>query len=582
MDQQIESLRQYAAEHELEILEEIRDAGYSGATLDRPGMDRILEAVAGGGVDVVLAQDADRITREPWHFGYLKARFERYGTKLCALDDRDDETPEGEFFAEIRRGMSKMERQYTNRRTRRGKEKKVRSGKLLGSGPPPYGFRWVRAKQGKRVGLEVDPETMPVVHRLFEMVGAYGLPMYSAGKELERQGFYAPKGGMWRVGVIRNILLNDVYKPHTIEELRALGIAEEVVATLDAAEEYGVSWFGKRRTIGPARGPRTYRKVPRSEWIGVPVSSAGVPREWIEAARDALRDNPVPNLLKKSSRVHEVNGGLAVCGECGRNLTTHSTTTKSGVKHWYYACAGARPRGPRKGERRCPNKKMHPAEALEGAVVAYVDGELLTDQAELERHMDEAIAAEQLKLGSEAAWTETLANRLAECDAEKGRLVKLYRRGGLTDAEYDHHAAEIAERRRAAEQSLAEARGSASRVSEMQKARRAVLETFGTGLMGGIYWFPPHLRRGVYRLLGLRVEVFANQTVRVEGEFDANLMRLTPEVERWVEGLREIDVRLEERAHADPPKNVQEGIDRIERELAVLRRRVCEENTTSG
>lgn len=224
---------------------------------------------------------------------------------------------------------------------------------------------------------------------------------------------------------------------------------------------------------------------------------------------------------------------------------------------------------------------MHAAKALEGAVVAYVDGELLTDQAELERHMDEAIAAEQLKLGGEAAWTETLANRLAECDAEKGRLVKLYRRGGLTDAEYDHHAAEIAKRRRAAEQSLAEARGSASRVSEMQKARRAVLETFGTGLMGGIYWFPPHLRRGVYRLLGLRVEVFANQTVRVEGEFDANLMRLTPEVERWVEGLREIDARLEERAYADPPKNVQEGIDRIERELAVLRRRVCEENTTS-
>jgi len=30
----------------------------------------------------------------------------------------------------------------------------------------------------------------------------------------------------------------------------------------------------------------------------------------------------------------------------------------------------------------------------------------------------------------------------------------------------------------------------------------------------------------------LRVEVFVDQTIRVEGEFDANLMRLTPEVER--------------------------------------------------
>ena len=224
---------------------------------------------------------------------------------------------------------------------------------------------------------------------------------------------------------------------------------------------------------------------------------------------------------------------------------------------------------------------MHPAEPLEWAVAAYVDGELLTDQAELERHMDEAIAAERRKAGGDAAWAETLANRLAECDAERGRLVTLYARGGLTDSEYDLHAAEIAERRSAAEQGLAEARGAASRLSEMQKARRVVLETFGTGLMGGIYWFPPRLRREVYRLLGLRVEVFADRTVRIEGEFDANLMRLTPEVERWVEGLREMDARLEERAHTDPPRDVQEGIDRIERELAALRRRVCEENATS-
>ena len=78
------------------------------------------------------------------------------------------------------------------------------------------------------------------------------------------------------------------------------------------------------------------------------------------------------------------------------------------------------------------------------------------------------------------------------------------------------------------------------------------------------------------------MEVFADRTIWVEGEFDANLMRLTPEVERWVEGLREIDERLGTRAEADPPRDTQEGIDRIERELAALRRRVCEECATSG
>jgi DNA invertase Pin-like site-specific DNA recombinase len=56
-------------------------------------MDGTLEIVVGGAVDVVLAQDADRISREPWHFVYLEAKFEPYGTRLRALDYGDDETP---------------------------------------------------------------------------------------------------------------------------------------------------------------------------------------------------------------------------------------------------------------------------------------------------------------------------------------------------------------------------------------------------------------------------------------------------------------------------------------------------------
>lgn len=112
--------------------------------------------------------------------------------------------------------------------------------------------------------------------------------------------------------------------------------------------------------------------------------------------------------------------------------------------------------------------------------------------------------------------------------------------------------------------------------------RHSVPPKEGTGLMGGVYWFPPRLRRQVYSLHGLRVTLHPNGTLDIEGTFDADLMRLTPEVERWVEGLRDLDARLEERVYTDPPEDVEEGIDRIERELAALRRRVCEENATSG
>ena len=67
--QQIEALRAYAAQEGYEVHEEIVDPGQSGASLERPGMDRVRDLVAGCGVYVVLAQDRDRFAREPaYHY----------------------------------------------------------------------------------------------------------------------------------------------------------------------------------------------------------------------------------------------------------------------------------------------------------------------------------------------------------------------------------------------------------------------------------------------------------------------------------------------------------------------------------
>ena len=58
--QQIEALRAYATREGYEVLGEVQDAGQSGASLERPGMDRVRDLVGAGGVSVVLAQDRDR------------------------------------------------------------------------------------------------------------------------------------------------------------------------------------------------------------------------------------------------------------------------------------------------------------------------------------------------------------------------------------------------------------------------------------------------------------------------------------------------------------------------------------------
>jgi site-specific DNA recombinase len=124
-----------------EVLEEVSDPGQSGASLERPGMDRVRDLVSAGGVSVVLAQDRDRFAREPAYHYLLRREFEEHGTKIRALNDRGDDSPEGELKDGILDQLAKFERAKTVEKTRRGKLRKAREGKVIASTRPNYGFR---------------------------------------------------------------------------------------------------------------------------------------------------------------------------------------------------------------------------------------------------------------------------------------------------------------------------------------------------------------------------------------------------------------------------------------------------------
>jgi hypothetical protein len=219
---------------------------------------------------------------------------------------------------------------------------------------------------------------------------------------------------------------------------------------------------------------------------------------------------------------------------------------------------------------------------LEQAVVEAVDGELLQDPARLAEHMDAAIERERAgsSLGHPRMAEEALYARLAKLDHRREGYEEMRADGDISRERFREKVAALDEEKVAAEAELARIRETAGRVGEMEKAKRAVLEMFGKGLMSGVAWFPPRLRREIYGLLGLRVEVRADRALQISGEFDADLMRLalgSPEVEAYVAGLREV----EERLSAAPPEGTQDRIDRIERELAALRRHFVDGAATS-
>jgi site-specific DNA recombinase len=298
--QQIEALREYAAREGCVVLEEVVDPGQSGASLERPGMDRVRDLVAAGGVSVVLAQDTDRIAREPAYHYLLRREFEEHGTKIRALNDRGDDSPEGELTDGILDQLAKFERAKTAERTRRGKLRKAREGKILRGPKPPYGFRYNSAGDGLIV---YEPE-MVVAERVFRMA-AEGLGPQAIQTRLHDEGTPSPTGDpLWPRRTLEQILRSDLYKAHTFEEIAEL-VSAEVLTRLDEGAEYGVWWFGRKRTTEysvsepDGNGGRLYRKAtttrirPKEERTAVPVP-AHLPRGLVDQAGAALAVSRAP------------------------------------------------------------------------------------------------------------------------------------------------------------------------------------------------------------------------------------------------------------------------------------------------
>src|SRR4051812_24773547 len=163
--QQIEALRQHAASEGYEVLEEVVDPGQSGASFERPGMDRVRDLVAAGGVFVVLAQDRDRFAREPAYLYLLRKEFEAHGTNLRSLKDSGDDSPEGQFTDDVLDVMAKFERAKIAERTRRGLLRKAREGKVIRGPKANFGFRFNETNDQLIV---YEPE-MKIVEMVFRM-----------------------------------------------------------------------------------------------------------------------------------------------------------------------------------------------------------------------------------------------------------------------------------------------------------------------------------------------------------------------------------------------------------------------------
>src|ERR687897_2717065 len=419
-------------------------------------MDRVRDLAVAGGVSMVLAQDRDRFAREPAYHYLLRREFEEHGTKIRALNDRGDDSPEGELTDGILDQLGKYERAKIAERSRRGRLRKAREGKVMAGPRVKYGFKLNNARDG----LLVDEEKMRNVRRIFHMVGSEGNSLNAVHKAFERERIPTPGGGKrWDRAFFRIAILNDVYKPHTYEEIEEL-VSPEVAARLEREQLYGIWWYNRlrvrtRQVSEPSENGRRYRREarftvkPKEEWVAVPVPYSGIPREVVDAARAAIKDNRVPAKAKR--RFWQLSGGIFRCYVCDRSLVTRSIWSPSGkFYHHYYSC----PSHNRGGNDACPNRKNRRAVGVEEPVWELVSG-LLKDPERLRAGLDEMIEAERAGMrGDPEAESLAWLDKLAALDSKRSHYQDMAAEGHITFEELGAKLRELAAHRHTAEREL--------------------------------------------------------------------------------------------------------------------------------
>jgi site-specific DNA recombinase len=522
--QQIEALRAYAARESLEVFEEVKDSGQSGASLERPGMDRVRDLVATGGVSVVLAQDRGRFAREPAYLFYLREEFAEHGAALLALNDRGDDSPEGELTTGILDQIARYERLKIAERSRRGKLRKAREGKVIAAKRPHYGYRYTASRDG----YEVDDEDMAVAERIFRMVGVEGIAIRGVKRIFEREGMPTPDGKrIWGQFFIREAIRDDIYKPHTREEIEALvargQMAAEVAGRLDPEKWYGIWWFNRRRTktyqvaVNGADGKRYKRRTkiterPEAEWIAVPVPESGIPREWVDAARHAIKDNV--KFSQNDSRPWELSGGIARCDECRWSMRAHTVGSgNSPKKNHYYVCSRVNVGYSYKA---CSNRKSHRADRLEPLVWDYVSG-VMKDPEQLRDDLDRMIELErgQGRRGDPDKEAKLWAEKLVEVDGKRVRYQEMAAEDLISFEELRAKLAELEEMRKTAENELAALKGHEEYMRSLERDCDALINSLETEAPEALDTLTPEQRHQWYRLLRLRADVRADGTVLV-------------------------------------------------------------------
>jgi site-specific DNA recombinase len=153
------------------------DEGYSGATLARPGLERLRDLVSEGQVEIVLVYSPDRLSRRYAYQVLLLEEFARQGVEVRFLKGNAGQTPEEQLLVQFQGMIAEYERAQITERCRRGKRHRAKTGSVNVLSGAPYGYRYLKKTDGSDSCYVIDENEVPVVRQVYQWYTEEGLSL---------------------------------------------------------------------------------------------------------------------------------------------------------------------------------------------------------------------------------------------------------------------------------------------------------------------------------------------------------------------------------------------------------------------
>ena len=145
------------------------DGGFSGGNTERPALQRLLEDVRAGKVDVIVVYKVDRLTRSLADFAKLVELFDQHGVSFVSVTQQFNTTTSmGRLTLNVLLSFAQFEREVTSERIRDKIAASKRKGLWVG-GMAPLGYE---TKDRRIIAVEEEAERVRTIFRSYLALGS--------------------------------------------------------------------------------------------------------------------------------------------------------------------------------------------------------------------------------------------------------------------------------------------------------------------------------------------------------------------------------------------------------------------------